>query len=229
MSDRLPLNFLENTRGGGGALLLSDSERALLEFALDQFGEPLSRFLLSGLGEEAAARVWLFTVSFANEPGAGRSRRIKVEPDDIPGTPCVLPRRREPLAMLALLHLLIESRRQSSSALSYKQEEVLSLLGWEDAAKTLSAIDEAVKRYASLSYSWGLSREELTERKLSFYNAESRFVSGYGYYNAEEDGEDKRIMNNVYFSSVFVEGLTHRTGFNVDWNRVSEITRDVLY
>jgi hypothetical protein len=101
-------------------------------------------------------------------------------------------------------------------------------LGWEDTAATRSAIDRAVKRYARLSYSWGLGAEELAERKLSFYDAEGRFVSGYGHYNAEEDGEYKRVANNVDFSSVFVEGLTRRTIFNVDWNRVSEITREVL-
>jgi hypothetical protein len=211
----------------GGYFRLLGSERRMLEFALDLFGEPLSKFLLSGIGEEVEAQVWLFSVSFDDESGAARGREIKVEPDDIPGEPRVLPGRREPLVMLALLRLLIEAHG-SLSTLSYSQEQVLNLLGWEDDETARSVIDQAVKRYARLSYSWGLSGEELTDRKLSFYNAESRFVSGYGYYNAEEDGEDRRVANNVHFSSVFVEGLTCRTGFNVDWNRVSEITRDVL-
>lgn len=211
----------------GGYFRLSVSERRLLEFALDLFGEPLSRFLLSGTGEESEARAWLFTVAFADERGAERSREVKVEPDDIPGEPRVLPGRREPLVILALLRLLIEARRPSAHTLSYSQEEVLNLLGWEDAEATRSAIDRAVERYARLSYGWGLGGEELAERRLSFYDAEGRFVSGYGRYNAEEDGEYKRVANNVNFSSVFVEGLTSRTSFGVDWNRVSEITREV--
>lgn len=211
----------------GGYFRLLGSERRLLEFALDLFGEPLSRFLLSGIGEEAETQVWLFSVSFDDGSGVARSREIRVEPDDIPGEPRVLPGRHEPLVMLALLRLLLEAHGPPST-LSYSQEQVLNLLGWEDDETTRSAIDQAVKRYARLSYSWSLSGEELTDRKLSFYNAESRFISGYGYYNAEENGEYKRVANNVQFSSVFVEGLIHRTGFNVDWNRVSEITRDVL-
>lgn len=218
---------LVNLIPAGGYFRLSGSERRLLEYALDLFGEPLSRFILSGIGEETEAQVWLFSVSFADGSGAALRREIRVEPDDIPREPRVLPCRREPLVMLALLRLLIEARG-SLSTLSYSQEQILNLLGWEDDETTRSAIDQAVKRYARLSYSWGLSGEELSEKKLSFYNAESRFISGYGYYNAEEDGENRRIANNAEFSSVFVEGLIRRTGFNVDWNRVSEITRDIL-
>lgn len=212
----------------GGYFRLSVSERRLLEFALDLFGEPLSRFLLSGIGEEVKARAWLFTASFASGRGAPRSREIKVEPDDIPGEPRVLPGRREPLVILALLRLLIKARGQSSHNLSYGHEQVLNLLGWEDTEAVRSDIDRAVKRYARLSYSWRLSEEELAERRLSFYDAEGRFVSGYGQYNAEEDGEYKRMTNNVNFSSVFVEGLTSRTSFGVDWNRVREITREAV-
>jgi len=210
----------------GGYFLLSGRERRLLKFALDVFGEPLSQFLLSGLGEEAEARVWLFTVTLTDERGTARSRRIRVEPDDIPGTPCMLPRRREPLVMLALLRLLIGSRRRSSPALSYGQEEALRLLGWEDTEESRSAIDEAVKRYARLSYSWGLSGEELGERRLSFYDAEARFVSGYGFYDEEEDGEYKRVANRADFASEFIEELMRRTIFNLDWNKVSGITRE---
>jgi hypothetical protein len=212
----------------GGYFRLLGSERRLLEFALDQFGEPLSRFLLSGTGEETESQVWLFTVSFADGQGAARSREIRVEPDDIPGEPRVLPGRREPLVILALLRLLMEPRRPSSFTLSYSQEQVLDLLGQEDIAEARSAIDQAVKRYAKLSYSWGLGGEELAERKLTFYDAEGRFVSGYGHYNAEEGREYKRVANNVNFSSVFVEGLARRTLFNVAWDSVSGITQEIL-
>jgi hypothetical protein len=231
---RLSVNFVTNMASrlvklvpAGEYFRLSGSERRLLVFALDLFGEPLSRFLLSGIGEETEAQLWLFSVSFDGGSGVPHGREIRVEPDDIPREPRVLPGRREPLVMLALLSLLLEAHG-SLSTLSYSQEQVLNLLGWEDGETARSDIDQTVKRYARLSYSWSLSGEELTDKKLSFYNAESRFISGYGFYNAEEDGEDRRVANNAEFSSAFVEGLTRRTGFNVDWNRVSEITRDIL-
>ena len=117
------------TRPRRGYFRLLGSERRLLEFALDLFGEPLSRFLLSGLGEETEAQVWLFSVSFADGSGVARGREIRVEPDDIPREPRVLPGRREPLVILALLRLLIETHGPSSSTLSYSQEQVLNLLG----------------------------------------------------------------------------------------------------
>lgn len=200
----------------------------MLEFALDLFGEPLSRFFLSGIGEETETQVWLFSVSFNDGRGAARSREVRVEPDDIPGEPRVLPGGREPLVILALLRLLIEDRPQSSSTMSYKQEQVLKFLGWKDTAEVRSVIDQAVKRYARLAYRWGLGTEELADREISFYDAEARFVSGYAHYGAGGGEEYQRVANHVDFASEFVEELTRRKLFNVDWNRVSEITREVL-
>lgn len=144
-------------RSEGGALRLSARERALLEFTLATFGEPLSEFMLAGLAEEAEARSWLFTVRFDDERAVARRREIKVEPDERPDVVTLLPRRREPLVMLALLRLLSKEAWPSSPKLSYAQEEVLHLLGWEDSVDARSAIDGAVERYARLSYKWGLS------------------------------------------------------------------------
>lgn len=218
---------LVNLIPAGGYFRLSGSERRLLEYALDLFGESLCKFVLSGIGEEAEASVWLFRVSFDDGSGVIRSREIRVEPDDIPREPRVLPGRREPLVILALLRLLIEPHGPSSSTLSYSQEQVLNLLGWKDDETARSSIDQAVKRYARLAYRWVLGGEELVERKLSFYEAEARFVSGYGFYGAEEGGEHRRVANRVDFASEFIEELIRRALFGVDWNRVSGISREV--
>lgn len=219
---------LVNLVQGEGGVLLSARERMLLEYALDLFGDPLSQFLLSGIGEEAEERAWRFTVTFGDERGAAHSREISVEPDDFPHVINILPRRREPLVILALLHLLIEDHKLSSSSISYKLEKVLHLLGWEDTEETRLAIDEAVERYVRLSYRWGLNHKELTERKLSFYKGESRFISGYRRYEAEEGEEVIRMANKVEFCLEFVEGLTRRAIFNVDWNSATGLTREVL-
>ena len=120
-SRRLSANFFKDMASrlvklipGGGYFRLSGPERRLLEFALDLFGEPLSKFLLSGIGEEIEAQAWLFSVSFDDGSGVARAREIRVEPDDIPREPRVLPGRHEPLVMLALLRLLIEARASLS-------------------------------------------------------------------------------------------------------------------
>lgn len=210
----------------GGYFRLSGAERRLLEFALDLFGEPLSKFLISGISEEIEAQVWLFSVTFDDGSGVVRRREIRVEPDDIPREPRVLPGRREPLILLALLRLLMETHRPLST-LSYSQEQILNLLGWEDGETARSAIDQAVRRYAKLAYRWTLGGEELIEKKFSFYEAEARFVLGYGFYGAEEGGERKRVASRVDFASEFVEELIRRTIFGVDWNRVGGISRVV--
>lgn len=224
----MDLYLVSLIRGEGGVLSLSAGEKTLLEFALDTFGEPLSQLLLAGLSEEAPARSWLFTITFDDERGAALRREVKLEPDERPDVVTLLPRRREPLVILALLRLLIEVPQRSSSSLSYKQEQVLNLLEWEDTVDVRSIIYEVVERYARLSYSWGLSGEELAEKNLSFYEAEGRFVSGYSHYNVEENTEHKLMADTVEFSSVFVEGLMRRILFNVNWDGVSELSREIL-
>src|SRR5256885_702486 len=79
-----------------------------------------------------------------------------------------------------------------------------------------------------LKFALDLLGEEVAETKLSFYDAEARFVSGYAFYNEEKDGEYKRVANRVDFASEFVEELRHRALFAVDWSRVSGITREAF-
>src|SRR5436309_1958769 len=97
--------LLRLLRGEDRPLWLSRPERRLLRFALDTFGEPLSRFLLAGLGEEKVGRRWRFTITYVDDEGAKLKWRVQVityEPED--GSSC-LPRGRDPLVLLALLRL----------------------------------------------------------------------------------------------------------------------------
>jgi hypothetical protein len=199
---------------------LSADEQRLLDFAHEQFGEPLSQFLLSGLDKEDEARTWLFTVTVTNERGVDRCREIKVEANERPDIVTVLPRRREPLVILALLRLLIVDHKMSSATLSYELEEVLGLLGWEDSAKSRLTIDEAIERYAVMSYYWTLSGEELEEKNLSSYKGQSRIVSGYDRSAIEGEGWSKSLPGKVEFGARFIEGLIGRTLFDLDWNKV---------
>jgi hypothetical protein len=199
---------------------LSAPEQRLLDFSRERFGEHLSHFLLAGLGEEDEARIWLFTATFTDGQGIDRCREIKVEANERPDIVTLLPRRREPLVILALLRLLIVDREMSTSSLSYELEEVLNLLGWEDSAQSRLTIDGAIERYFNISYNWSLSAEELEERNLSFYNGQSRLVSGYSHYDAEEERRSGRSPSMVEFSAPFVGELVSRKLFDLDWNTV---------
>ena len=198
----------------------------MLKFALDAFGEPLSRFLLSGLGEEEEGRIWLFTVIFTSNGGAIHRRDIRVEADDRPDVVSLLPRRREPIVMLALLWLLM-GRQPFSPSMLFDQEEVLELLEWEDSPSSRLSIDETVERYADLSYRWRLSKEELAEKNISRWQGWSQLVSGYGYRDAEEikGGQIKRVSNRIAFASKFISELMSRSLFGVNWNNVSSFDR----
>lgn len=210
--------------GRGGPLWLNRREWQLLKFALGRFGEPLSRFLLMGLGEDETPSQRIFTVAFADKDGARYERRISVTAEDRDSSllPC-LPRGREPLALLAFLHLLVEGRKLSSFALEYEQQEVLRLLGWEDTEETRQALDDTVGRYFCLDYRWGLSREELDAQGLAFYNAASRLVSASGSDSVREGERVRRVRSEVAFSDVFVKELLGRSLFGVNWDAVRNV------
>jgi hypothetical protein len=225
MSDKPAFNFLEDTQDGGGTLSPSDNERILLKFALDQFGESLSRFLLSGFGEDKVVPRWLFTITFSGERSVCYSREVRVEADDRPDIAPSVPRHKEPLVALALLRLLIVDRKLASSILSYDQEEAIRMLGWEDTQESRLSIDEAVSRYFTLSYEWVLGEKELAEANLSFFHGSSRFISGYGHQPAEENGKVKPTMNNIEFNAEFVKGLVGRSLFGINWDSISSMER----
>jgi hypothetical protein len=215
-------------RGEVAGVRLSGPERSLLQFSQDTFGEHLTRFLLSGLGKEDEARRWLFIIRFTDEEGTTLRRRLYVEADDVPEVVTSLPRRHEPLVMLALLRLLTRDRRAVPASLFYEQEKVLKLLGWEDTVESRLVIDEAVDRYSYLTYRWALSRKELAAGNLLFYRSRERFVSGYGHSDAEdEDGHVKRVINRVDFSTPFVEGLVGRSLFGLNWDNAKSIKHRV--
>lgn len=212
-----------------GYFPISSAEHRLLEFALDQFGEPLSQFLLAGLGEDRGVSGWVFTVTFADGRGVRRSREVQVRADYRPDLTPSVPRHKEPLVALALLRLLIVNRKLSLPRLSYSQEEVLGLLDWEDTQESRRKIDEAVKRYSSLLYRWALGEQELNESNLSFFHGETRFISGYAYQSVEEDGEARRTANEVNFDEEFVKELIGHSLFGINWSNINSMERVPLH
>ncbi len=198
----------------------------MLKFALEKFGERLSQFLLSGLGEEAPERTWLFTIMFTDNVGVSRRRDLQVEADNLPDIVTLLPRWREPLVILALLRLLMD-RQPFSSSLLYDQAEVLELLGWEDTPTKRFSIDDAVERYVDMSYRWSLSAEELAEQHFSRHRGWTRFVTGCGYRDVEEEagGRIRRVANRVDFAAECINELISQSLFGVNWNKVITFER----
>lgn len=209
---------------------LSTNEQALVDFARSEFGEFIAQFLLAGLGEQGEARRSSFVVEFTNDGGAVLCRNLYVEADDLaPEIQTCLPRRREPLVMLALLRLLMTDRNTSSASLYYRHEEVLSLLGWEDTAEHLRVIDETVERYSFLNYRWARSGEELNASDLSFHRSSERLVSGYGHEESGEPGDEdpgQDATRHVDFSAAFIEDLMMKSLFGVNWDKALSLERE---
>lgn len=206
---------------------LTGPERRLVKFAVDTFGAPLTDFLLAGLGEkDEAGKTWLFSVTFDDDRGVSRRREIRVEAPDLPDA-SLLPSGKDPLVLTALLRLLL-AMRAPLSRLSYRQEEVLRLLGWEETGEALRAVDTVVEQYADLGYRWALSAEELAERNLARFRGWASFVTGCGHRDAEDAGGGpvRRESSYVQFSEEFVRELISRSVFHVKWDNVREMTRN---
>lgn len=204
---------------------LSAAEQNLLDFAKGEFGESLTEFLLSGLGENATAQKWRFTITYLTDDSVLLKRRVDVityEPLD--GT-SYLPRRRGPLVLLALLHLLLRGDQKSQNSLRYNQEDILNSLGWNDTQKARGEINEAVNRYSLLTYQWKMNKYELSHRNLRFYTANESFISGYEILDEEvrEGMRMNRITNRVIFNEHFIKQLHNRSLFEIDWNNARRV------
>ena len=204
---------------------LSVPEQRLLAFARETFGERLTEFLTAGLGEDVTSQRWRFRISYAGGEGATLKRRLEVityEPTD--GS-SYLPRRRDPLVLIALLRLLLEGDHISSNLLRYKQEDVLSLLGRKDSPKAREEIDGAVRRYFLLIYQWKMNRSELKNRNLAFYNSQENMISECEFLDSEAEGSDRveRVLNRIVFNQHFIERLLSRSLFGVEWDQVRSV------
>lgn len=202
---------------------LSGAERLLLTFALDTFGERLSRFLLAGLGEEGVSQRWDFAITYA----AGernlkrRVQGITYEPED---GPSLLPRRRDPLVLIALLRLLPRDGPQPRYRLSYGPRDLLRLLGWRDSLEARNEIDGAVERYSLLMYVSQADPAEIAPHYLSRYKVRETIISEY--QTSSSEGEEKeRAPNLVVFNPHFIEQLGRRSLFGLDWNVVVSLER----
>lgn len=207
---------------------LSSAEQKLVGFALEEFGESLAQFLLTGLDEVPAAQRWHFTITFTNNEGTTQERRLEAITYELTDGQSFLPRGRDPLVLLALLRLLFESSQQSEVSLFYSRHEVLSLLGREGTEEMQVEIDEAVRRYALLMYRWKMCHGELAGKRLSFYTARERVISGYSNIDEPDDeeradGQVEEEPNEINFNQYFIEGLKRRSLFGVDWDKVSKV------
>jgi hypothetical protein len=199
---------------------LSAPELRLVNFACEQFGEQLSQFLLTGLGEEEISQRGRFTITYKCGENSYLERHVEVITYKPADGSSYLPRGRHPLVLIALLHLLMNGTQGSLNTLRYEQEEVLSLLGWKDTRKARREIYDAVERYFKLTYQWKMNKSELASAKLKFFTANETMLSEYTSIDTE-DGKSARVVFNEHF----IEELLRRSLFGINWNSVKSLMR----
>jgi hypothetical protein len=197
---------------------LSTPEQRLLDFAREQFGEHLSQLLIAGLGEEQVGQRGRFTITYTSSENVALKRHVEVITYEPADGSSYLPRGRNPLVLVALLHLLMTGNQGTLNMLRYEQEEVLSLLGWKDSRKARRDIDEAVKRYFLLTYQWKMNKSELRRERLTFYTVNEALISAHETIS-REGGKSARVVFNEHF----IEHLLSRSLFGIDWNNVRSV------
>jgi hypothetical protein len=202
---------------------LSAREQRLLDFAIGEFGEPLTQFLLAGLGEDKVRPRWRFTITYLDDEGIRIKRTVTVishEPEDGSSR---LPRGRDPLVFLALIRMLITADQPSDYRMRYELEDVLKILGWADNRRNRHEIDEAVRRYSQMMFSWKMGSAELARNNLSHHSAMQSLISEYAARDGEEGGRVIRLFNEVVFNSNFIEAVRRRCLCDVNWNTQHQI------
>lgn len=205
---------------------LSAAELYIIDFARVEFGERLAEFFLAGLGEVVTAQGWRFNISYTDEEGAKLKRRVEVITYEPLNGKSYLPRRRDPLVLLALFHLLLRGDHIAPNRMRFKQDDVLSLLGWKGTQKDLRDIDEALKRYFLLTFKWEMNKSELKHQGITNHSSQETMLTEHEIIEANKDdgSEIERIVNRVVFNEDFIQQLQSRSLFDINWNSVLGIT-----
>ena len=213
------LNSLFNTEGSLDTL--TASERRLLKFAVDNFGEPLSRILLAGLWEDGVEQRWQFNITFTDTGAATYECRLQVITYELIEGESYLPRRRDPLVLLALLHFLLGETGEPKTELTFEPRDVLTGLGWRNTDEARREVDEVMERYSALTYMWILSGGESTQK--GWVKGRERLFSNYRTIDEEGQNGGRQEFRHIVFNTAFIDALRRRTLFGVDWGRVTSI------
>lgn len=199
------------------------SERQLLKFALDTFGESLSRILLAGLGEEGDEPRRQFTISYSSAESVTYQCRLQIITSEVAGGEYLLPRRRDPLVLLSLLQPLLHGTGDPGTELTFNPEDVVAALGWQDTDHARREVDEAIERYSALTYIWVLSGSGPAHKDR--VKGMEQLFSNYQTVDEEAEGQGTplRVLSCVVFNTFFINNLRRRTLFGVDWDRVTSI------
>jgi hypothetical protein len=191
----------------------TEQERRLVSFMQEAYGELLSLFLLSGLGEEGFDGLSYFTVCELGAGGEINRRRVAVTSDG----DTFLPHGRDPLILAALLKLL---PGHETHRVKCRPSDLTALLGWEGIAGAGQAAAGAIERYYAASLAVLVPSEELYFGESPAFAHSQRILIEYETVDSEGDG---MTHVNAAFNPTFVDRLRSKSLLGIDWGRVVAI------
>ena len=192
----------------------TEQERRLIAYTQERYGEMLSLFLLSGLGEEGRAGARHFTICEMNWDENIIRRRLVLSSDSEESP---LPHGRDPLVFVAILKLLRE--RGKADKVRFRLADLTALLGWDDTAESAQAVSGAIGRYYSATLTALPQRGERYTEESSPLGRGSRILIERETQVAEGEGAGRSYFG-LAFHLEFSLWLRHKILLGIDWKRV---------
>jgi hypothetical protein len=193
--------------------LCTEQERRLVAYMQERYGEMLSLFLLSGLGEEGQAGARHFTVSELDWDENIIRRHLVLSSNSAES---LLPHGRDPLVLAATLKLLRE--RGQANRVRFRLAELTAALGWGDTAESAEAVSGAIGRYYGATLA-ALPRGEHHTRESRPPGRGSRILVERETEVIEGEGVGESYFG-VAFHPDFSLWLGHKLLLGIDWKRV---------
>jgi hypothetical protein len=195
----------------------SEKEKQLIAFLQATFGELLSLFLLSGLGEEGWVGRRYFTISELDyHEKIIRHRLVLTSYEDT-----FLPHGLDPLVLAALLKLLFD--RGKTYRMNCRLVELRAVLGWDDLAGTGKSVAGALERYyaASLAVMPPLEEEPHFGESPTFVLRRRILLE----YETPGTGIEGGLNTDfgVAFNPDFTLWLRRKILLGIDWERVMAV------
>jgi len=202
----------------------SKAEQKLIDFSRESFGDRLSELLLCGYGEERVLSSCDLVIKSVDSAEAETSLRLIIISEAPAAVSPALPRRRDPLVLLALLRLYLTKGAEPTGRMLYTSGELLNILGWSITSGSMVAAADAVTKYFHLFYQLGDGSRAAAAEQPSEHLHKLRPLCGYHSVSGEGAGLGSKVTEGVTFSLDFVGPLSRRKLFGVDWDRVESLT-----
>jgi hypothetical protein len=200
------------------------AEHELIALTKKTFGEHLSELLLCGYGEDRAPSSRDLVVELIDGGEVVTRLRLMFVAEGPAGTAPCLPRRKEPLVLLALIQLLTGGGGAVEDGQHLTCSNVLALLGWDETDESLEMVETAVTRYFHTFYQLVDGSGTGGGRALQGFTRKLRLFSGYEVVGGAESRKGDGAKCSVAFSPDFAEALRRGELLGIDWKRVKGLT-----